>query len=71
MDCSSNDFTTEQRLAALAAATGRSQADLRTLATHELEDLEDFHLASATMERVRKGQERVYSLNDVERGLHQ
>ena len=43
---------------------------LQAPSTHELEDLGDFHLASATMEQVRKGQEKVYSLDDVERGLH-
>jgi len=60
----------EQRLDHLAAATGRSKAYyLRELVTNGLEDLEDFYLASATMERVRKGQEPVYSLDDVERQL--
>jgi len=65
-----NDPANEQRIEALAAATGQPKAYLRGLATQELEDLEDFHLASATMERVRKGQERVYRLDDVKRGLH-
>jgi len=34
-----------------------------------LEDLEDYYLASATMERVRKGEERVYTLDETERAL--
>ncbi len=60
----------EQRLDHLAAATGRTKAYyLRELVTNGLEDLEDFYLASVTMERVRKGQELVYSLEDVERQL--
>ena len=64
------DAETEQRLDHLAAATGRTKAYyLRELVTNGLEDLEDFYLASATMERVRKGQELVHSLEDVERQL--
>ena len=64
------DPAIEQRLDHLAAATGRSKAYyLRELVTNGLEDLEDFYLASATMERVRKGQEPVYSLDNVERQL--
>ena len=64
------DPAIEQRLAHLAAVTGRSKAYyLRELVTNGLEDLEDFYLASATMERVRKGQEPVFSLDDVERQL--
>ncbi|MBA3589649.1 DUF6290 family protein [Methylibium sp.] len=60
----------EQRLDHLAVMTGRTKAYyLRELVTNGLEDLEDFYLASATMERVRKGQEPVYSLEDVERQL--
>ena len=43
----------EQRLAHLAAATGRSKAYyLREMVTNGLEDLEAHYLASATMERV-------------------
>ena len=64
------DPATEQRLDQLAAQTGRSKAYyLRELVTSGLDDLEDFYLASATAERVRKGTEPVYSLEDVERRL--
>ena len=64
------DPATEQRLDQLAAQTGRSKAYyLRELVTSGLDDLEDFYLASATAERVRKGAEPVYSLEDVERRL--
>lgn len=64
------DAETEQRLDQLAVTTGRTKAYyLRELVTMGLEDLEDFYLASATLERVRKGQEPVYSLEDVERQL--
>jgi RHH-type rel operon transcriptional repressor/antitoxin RelB len=64
------DPDVEQRLDRLAAQTGRTKAYyLRELVTSGLEDLEDFYLASATMERVRKGEEQVFSLEEVERDL--
>jgi RHH-type transcriptional regulator, rel operon repressor / antitoxin RelB len=60
----------EQRLERLAAQTGRTKAYyLRELVTSGLEDLEDFYLAAATMERVRKGEERIYTLDEAERDL--
>jgi RHH-type rel operon transcriptional repressor/antitoxin RelB len=60
----------EQRLERLAAQTGRTKAYyLRELVTSGLEDLEDFYLAAATMERVRKGDERIYTLDEAERDL--
>lgn len=64
------DPAIEQRLDRLAAQTGRSKAYyLRELIANGLDELEDFYLAAATMERVRKGEERVYSLDEVERDL--
>lgn len=64
------DPETEQRLDHLAAQTGRTKAYyLRELVKNGLEDLEDYYLAAATMERVRKGEERVYTLEEVERDL--
>jgi RHH-type rel operon transcriptional repressor/antitoxin RelB len=64
------DPDVEQRLERLAAQTGRTKAYyLRELVTNGLEDLEDFYLAAATMERVRKGEERVYTLDEAERDL--
>lgn len=60
----------EQRLDHLATTTGRSKAFyLRELIERGLDDLEDYYLADATMERVRNGQEQVLSLDDVERAL--
>jgi RHH-type rel operon transcriptional repressor/antitoxin RelB len=54
------DPKTEQRLDHLAAETGRAKSFyLRELIEAGLDDLEDFYLADATMERVRKGQEKV------------
>lgn len=64
------DLETEQRLDRLAVQTGRTKAYyLRELVKNGLEDLEDYYLAAATMERVRKGEETVHSLDDVERDL--
>ena len=64
------DAATEQRLDNLAAQTGRTKAYyLRELVKNGLEDLEDYYLAAATMERVRKGEEAVYTLDEVERDL--
>lgn len=64
------DPAVEQRLDHLAAPKGRSKAYyLRELVTNSLEDFEDFYLASATMKRVRKGQEPLYGLDGVERQL--
>lgn len=64
------DPAVEQRLDHLAETTGRSKSFyLRELIERGLEDLEDFYLADAVMERVRKGEEKVYRLEDVERDL--
>jgi RHH-type transcriptional regulator, rel operon repressor / antitoxin RelB len=60
----------EQRLDHLALQTGRSKAYyLRALVANGLDDLEDYYLASATMERVRKGDEKVYSAAQVKKDL--
>jgi RHH-type rel operon transcriptional repressor/antitoxin RelB len=56
----------EQRLDQLAVQTGRTKAYyLRELVTNGLDDLEDYYLAAVTMERVRKGEEKVYSAEQV------
>lgn len=64
------DPITEQRLNHLTTATGRTKAFyLRELVERGLEDLEDYYLAENTMQRVRQGEERIYSLDEVEREL--
>jgi len=64
------DPALEQRLDHLAAETGRTKAYyLRELVANGLDDLEDYYLAAVTMEHVRKGEERVFSLDEVERTL--
>lgn len=60
----------ENRLDALARSTGRSKSFiLRELITNGIEDLEDSYHASVVMERVRTGQEKVYSLEQVRQHL--
>ena len=64
------DPAIEQRLDQLAAQTGRTKAYyLRELVTNGLDDLEDYYLAAARMERVRKGEEKVYSAAQVRKDL--
>ena len=64
------DAGLEQRLGQLAAQTGRPKAYyLRELVERGLEDLEDYYLASATLERVRKGEEKLVPGGEVRREL--
>jgi RHH-type rel operon transcriptional repressor/antitoxin RelB len=57
---------TEQRLDQLAQLTGRTKTVyLRHLIEAGLDDLEDAYLGAAVAERIRLGQERTYSLDDV------
>ena len=60
----------EQRLDHLAAQTGRAKSYyLRELIKAGLEDLENFYLADATMERVRRGSEKLLDANQVRKDL--
>ena len=60
----------ELRLDKLAAQTGRAKSYyLRELIEGGLDDLEDFYLADATMERIRKGQENTVSSAQVRKEL--
>lgn len=60
----------EKRLDYLASHTGRSKAYyLREIIEKGIEDAEDYYLAAATLERVRKGEEKLYTLEEVERDL--
>jgi RHH-type rel operon transcriptional repressor/antitoxin RelB len=64
------DPATERRLTHRAVQTGRTKAYyLRELVTNDLDDLEDYYLASATMERVRKGEEQIHSAEQVRKDL--
>ena len=60
----------EQRLDHLAAQTGRAKSYyLRELIEGGLEELEDFYLADATMERVRRGSEKLLDAAQVRKDL--
>ena len=60
----------EQRLDYLASQTGRTKAFyLRELIERGLEDMEDYYLAADVLERVRKGEEPVYSSEEVRTAL--
>ncbi|MEK8088654.1 type II toxin-antitoxin system RelB family antitoxin [Thermithiobacillus plumbiphilus] len=64
------DPETEQRLAALAAHTGRSKAYyLRQIIKQGIEEMEDYYLAADVLERIRKGDEPVHSAAEVRKDL--
>ncbi|MGL5949491.1 MAG: type II toxin-antitoxin system RelB family antitoxin [Aeromonas sp.] len=60
----------ESRLAHLAQVTNRTKSFYaREAILKHLEDMEDFYLAESTAERVRRGEEQTFSLDEVEREL--
>jgi len=60
-----------QRLEILASETNRSKSFyVREAILSSLDDLEDVHLADQAMERIRKGEEKTYSLEEVEAHLN-
>ena len=62
--------STEDRLNRLVTQTGRTKAYyLRELIERGLEDLEDYYLAVEIKERIRKGEEKIYSSSDVRHDL--
>ncbi|MFU2089311.1 type II toxin-antitoxin system RelB family antitoxin [Avibacterium avium] len=61
----------QQRLDHLATETGRAKSFyIKQALEAYLEDLEDLLLANATLERVRSGKEKTYTLQDVENELN-
>ena len=64
------DPETERRLDLLVSETGRSKAFYRReLTKRSLEDIEDYYLAMAVLERVRQGEEKVHSAAEVRKAL--
>ncbi len=60
----------EERLDHLAAQTGRAKSYyLRELIEGGLDELEDFYLSDATMERVRRGGEKLLDTARVRKEL--
>ncbi len=61
---------TYTRLQNLASKTGRTATYyIREAIETHLEELEDIYLAEQTLEEVRRGKQRTYSLDEVEREL--
>ncbi len=61
---------TYSRLQALATQTGRTATYyIREAIETHLEDLEDIYLAEKTLEAVRRGEQKTYTLDEVERDL--
>jgi len=61
---------TEARLNALAEATGRSKAFyIREAILEHLDDLEDAYLAEKALDRIRRGEERTVTLEEIEQRL--
>lgn len=60
----------ERRLDAIAEKTGRTKAFyIREMILSNIDDIEDYYLAADVAERVRKGQERIFSAEEVSRDL--
>ena len=60
----------ERRLDALASQTGRDREFyLREIIDRGLDEMEDYYLSIEILERVRKGEERVYSDAEVGEAL--
>ena len=60
----------EERLDLLASETGRSKEFyLQELIERGLEEIEDYYLAAEVLERVRKGEEPVYTSAEVRKNL--
>ena len=64
------NLETERRLEFLATQTGRTKAFyLREIIERGLEEMEDYYLAADVVERLRQGNERVYSAAEVRKDL--
>lgn len=60
----------EKRLDFLAAQTGRTKAFyLRQMIENGMDDLEDYYLAAEVLERLRKGEEEIYSSDALRKDL--
>jgi RHH-type transcriptional regulator, rel operon repressor / antitoxin RelB len=56
----------ERRLDALAEKTGRTKAFyIREMILTQIDEMEDYYLAADVVERLRKGQERMFSAPEV------
>ncbi len=61
---------TERRLDNLASKTRRTKAFyIREMIERSIDDIEDYYLAAEISERVRKGEEEVFSEEEIRRDL--
>jgi RHH-type transcriptional regulator, rel operon repressor / antitoxin RelB len=59
-----------ERLMILAKRTGRTASYyIREAIEEHIDDLEEIYLAEQTLERLKRGEERTYPLDEVEREL--
>jgi len=60
----------ESRLDFLARHTGRTKAYyLREIIERGIDDMEDYYLAADVLERIRKGDEKIHSSEDLRASL--
>ena len=60
----------ESRLDFLAQHTGRTKAYyLREIIERGIDDMEDYYLAADVLERIRKGDEKIHSSEDIRKSL--
>ncbi len=60
----------EHRIAAIASMTGRTKASLiREMIDRSIDDIEDYYLAVEISERVRNGEEEVFTTEEIRRDL--
>ena len=60
----------DNRLNTLASRTGRSKNSfVREALLHQLDDIEDYYLGMETLERIRNGEEKLYSSAEARREL--
>ena len=64
------DRDTDERLAELAARTGKTKAEhAAEILKYGIEDVEDYYKALEVSQRIERGEERTYSLEEVMRDL--
>jgi RHH-type rel operon transcriptional repressor/antitoxin RelB len=64
------DRDTDQRLEELAARTGKSKAEhAAEILKYGIEDVEDYYTALEVTKRIERGEERVYTAEELRREL--
>ena len=60
----------EHRLASIVEKTGRTKSYyIREMIDRSIDDVEDYYLATAVAERVRNGEEEVFTAEEIRRDL--